>query len=61
MPHCVTLPPDREIVAIDISEKMLRRANPRRKGYRGTLRFVRADASRTSAPMTRHSVSSSSA
>lgn len=37
-------PPDREIVAIDISEKMLRRANPRRKGYRGALRFVRADA-----------------
>ncbi|MBI2875732.1 MAG: hypothetical protein HYY20_02495 [Candidatus Tectomicrobia bacterium] len=30
-------PPDREIIAIDISERMLERASARRKGYRGAL------------------------
>lgn len=37
-------PPGRKIVAIDISAEMLRRAAPRRRGYPGELRFVRADA-----------------
>ena len=34
----------RQIVAIDISEEMLRKAEPRREGYRGVLSFVQADA-----------------
>lgn len=33
-----------QIVAIDISEEMLRKAQPRREGYRGVLSFVQADA-----------------
>ena len=37
-------PPGREIVAVDISEEMLRKAAPRRRGYPGRLNFVRADA-----------------
>lgn len=37
-------PPARQIVAIDISEEMLRRAQPRRESYRGVLDFVQADA-----------------
>lgn len=37
-------PPARQIVAIDISEEMLRRAQPRRESYRGVLNFVQADA-----------------
>jgi ubiquinone/menaquinone biosynthesis C-methylase UbiE len=36
--------PGREIVAIDISEEMLRRAAPRAQKYPGELRLVRADA-----------------
>lgn len=38
------LPFGKEIVAIDISEEMLRRAYARRKLYEGSLSFVRADA-----------------
>lgn len=37
-------PPARQIVAIDISEEMLRRAETRRKGYQGVLSFVQGDA-----------------
>jgi len=37
-------PPDREIIAIDISEEMLRRAEARRKSYRGVLSLVQTDA-----------------
>jgi ubiquinone/menaquinone biosynthesis C-methylase UbiE len=37
-------PPGREIVAIDISEAMLRKAEPRRRKYNGSMQFVRADA-----------------
>ncbi|MCC6357394.1 MAG: class I SAM-dependent methyltransferase [Phycisphaerales bacterium] len=37
-------PPDRDIVAIDISAAMLRRAEPRRRRYRGDLRLIRMDA-----------------
>lgn len=37
-------PPGRDIVAIDISEEMLRRAEARRAEYPGFLRFVRANA-----------------
>ena len=37
-------PPGRRVVAIDISEEMLRRAKPRQKHYAGELHFVRADA-----------------
>lgn len=37
-------PPAREIVAIDISEEMLRRAAPRRQSYPGKLSFVQSDA-----------------
>lgn len=37
-------PPLREIVAIDISERMLRKAEARRRNYRGVLRFVQANA-----------------
>ena len=37
-------PPARKIVAIDISEEMLRRAQVRRDSYRGVLNFVQADA-----------------
>ncbi len=37
-------PPGRDIVAIDISEEMLRRAEARRVEYPGFLRFVRANA-----------------
>lgn len=37
-------PPAYQIVAIDISEEMLRRAQARRESYRGVLNFVRADA-----------------
>ncbi len=41
IPH---FPPDREIVAVDISEAMLRRAEARRSKYAGVIKFVRADA-----------------
>lgn len=44
------LPADRQIVAIDISDEMLRRAEVRRKGYHGTLRFVQADVGRLCFP-----------
>lgn len=37
-------PPNCEIIAIDISEEMLRRAEARQKRYRGNLRLVRMDA-----------------
>lgn len=37
-------PPGREIVAVDISQEMLRRAERRRARYAGDLRLVRADA-----------------
>lgn len=37
-------PPGREIVAIDISDEMLRRAAPRCRGYAGNLRLAQADA-----------------
>lgn len=37
-------PPGREIIAIDISGAMLRRAEPRRQKYVGRLYFVQADA-----------------
>ena len=37
-------PPEREIVAIDISDEMLRRAAPRCRCYAGNLRLARADA-----------------
>lgn len=37
-------PPDREIIAIDISDEMLRRAAPRCQCYAGNLRLVQADA-----------------
>lgn len=37
-------PPDREIIGIDISEEMLRRAKPRAERYRGRLELLRMDA-----------------
>ncbi|HEX7294872.1 MAG TPA: class I SAM-dependent methyltransferase [Pyrinomonadaceae bacterium] len=37
-------PPGRQIVAIDISEEMLRRAQARRESYQGVLSFVQGDA-----------------
>lgn len=37
-------PPAGQIVAIDVSAEMLRRAEDRRKRYRGVLSFVQADA-----------------
>lgn len=37
-------PPARQIIAIDISEEMLRRAETRRKSYQGLLSFVQGDA-----------------
>lgn len=37
-------PPGQRIVGVDISPKMLERAEPRRRKYTGDLRFVRADA-----------------
>lgn len=37
-------PPGLEIIGIDISEKMLSKAEARRKSYRGLLSFVRTDA-----------------
>lgn len=37
-------PPDLEIVAIDISAEMLRRASPRCRCYAGDLRLVQGDA-----------------
>lgn len=37
-------PQGREVVAIDISREMLRRARVRRRRYRGVLNFVQADA-----------------
>lgn len=37
-------PPARQIVAIDISGEMLRRAQPRRESCHGVLNFVQADA-----------------
>lgn len=37
-------PPDREIVAIDLSDEMLRRAAPRCRHYAGNLHLVQADA-----------------
>lgn len=43
-------PPGREIVAIDISEEMLRRAETRRSDYRGVLSLVRMDATQLSFP-----------
>ena len=39
-------PPARQIVAIDISGEMLRRAEDHRKSYGGVLSFVQADALR---------------
>jgi ubiquinone/menaquinone biosynthesis C-methylase UbiE len=43
-------PPGREIVAIDISKEMLRRAEARGRDYRGVLRLVRMDATQLSFP-----------
>ncbi|MBL8880901.1 MAG: class I SAM-dependent methyltransferase, partial [Phycisphaerales bacterium] len=43
-------PPDREIIAIDISEEMLRRARPRAARYPGTLHLLRMDAQDLSFP-----------
>jgi len=43
-------PPGREIIAIDISEEMLRRALARGRGYRGTLSLVHMDAMQLSFP-----------
>jgi ubiquinone/menaquinone biosynthesis C-methylase UbiE len=43
-------PPGREIVAIDISEEMLRRAEARREEYRGVLSLVRMHAAQLSFP-----------
>lgn len=43
-------PPDREIVGIDVSEEMLRRARPRAERYHGTLDLVRMDAQELSFP-----------
>lgn len=37
-------PPGRQVVAIDISREMLRRARARRRSYRGVLSLVQADA-----------------
>ena len=37
-------PPARQIIAIDISEEMLKRAETRRKSYQGVLSFVQGDA-----------------
>lgn len=37
-------PPDLEIVAVDISDEMLRRAAPRCRLYKGHLRLMRGDA-----------------
>lgn len=37
-------PPGQEIVAVDISKEMLRRAEARRTNYAGNLRLVEADA-----------------
>lgn len=37
-------PPGREIVGVDISREMLRRAESRRASYRGSLELVEADA-----------------
>lgn len=37
-------PPGKEIVGIDISDEMLRRAEPRRQRYQGNMHLVRADA-----------------
>ncbi|MEW6252627.1 MAG: class I SAM-dependent methyltransferase [Planctomycetota bacterium] len=42
--------PGREIVAIDISEEMLRRARVRAEAYRGSLTLVRMDAMQLSFP-----------
>jgi len=39
-------PPGREIVGVDISREMLRRAESRRAGYAGLLELVEADAMR---------------
>ena len=38
------LPPGLEVVAVDISEEMLRKAHARRGQYRGRLTLLRADA-----------------
>lgn len=43
-------PPDHEVIAIDISEEMLRRARPRAERYRGRLDLVRMDAQELSFP-----------
>lgn len=43
-------PPGREIVAIDVSDEMLRRAEARRRGYAGALSLVRMDAQKLSFP-----------
>jgi ubiquinone/menaquinone biosynthesis C-methylase UbiE len=37
-------PPGRDIVGIDISSEMLRRAEPRRRQYRGNFELLQADA-----------------
>lgn len=37
-------PPGREIVGVDISREMLRRAESHRAGYRGSLELIEADA-----------------
>lgn len=46
----MSFPPGREITAIDISEEMLRRAEPRRRAYRGSLSLVRMDAQNLTFP-----------
>ena len=43
-------PPNLEIVAIDISDEMLRRADPRCRAYKGNLRLVQGDALTLSFP-----------
>jgi len=43
-------PPGHEIVAVDISKEMLRRAEARRAGYAGNLRLVEADLMRLEFP-----------
>lgn len=43
-------PPGRDIVAIDISDEMLRRAETRRRSYRGPLSLARMDAQKLTFP-----------
>jgi ubiquinone/menaquinone biosynthesis C-methylase UbiE len=47
IPH---FPPGHEIVAVDISKEMLRRAEARRASYAGNLQLVEADATNLSFP-----------